>query len=52
MTNQISKKFKNEVTKEGKSLRPSDYLPILKELDKGSGSVSVKDILKFCEKYC
>jgi Ca2+-binding EF-hand superfamily protein len=43
----ITKRLKQEPT-----IMPSDYMPIIKELDKsGSGMVDAKDLLKFFDIY-
>ena len=48
MINSIGRRLKQETT-----IKPSDYLPLLGALDKGStGMVDCKELLKFCEKYC
>ena len=48
MINSIGRRLKQEA-----SLKPSDYLPMLRVLDRGNtGMVDCKDILKFCERYC
>lgn len=43
----ITKRLKSQPT-----VKPTDYMPIIKELDKaGSGVVDAKDLLKFLETY-
>ena len=52
MVTQIGRKFKSEQAADGTTLKPSEYLPIVKHLDKGTGLIQVKEIFKFCEKFC
>lgn len=48
----ITRRLKTDVGADGTTLRPSDYMPVIKELDiKNEGSVDAKDIMKFLEKH-
>jgi hypothetical protein len=44
MVAQLGRKFKSDPCSDGSTLKPSEYLPIIKHLDKGTGLISVKDL--------
>lgn len=46
----ITSRLKREVASDGSTLKPSDYMPVIKELDnKNEGSVNALDAIKFLE---
>ena len=48
----ISSRLKSSTAPDGSKIRPSDYMAVLKVLDKqGVSSVEVKEVLKFLEKH-
>jgi len=47
----LSKALKEVVDDEGVGLRPSDYMPILKHLDKEqTGLINASDLILFCSR--
>ena len=49
----IARRFKSEQAADGTSLKPSDYLPVIKALDSSNtGTVDTKDVVIFLDRYC